>query len=143
MVGGKEQPSCHAREGRKGTASSDSWARGRRDGGMAGSRHRRDPACFDDLSSDPDRVSFAAPRFESVRELLLEMAQERSLDALLRRIVGALSALPDVALARIWLIEPGDICSSCAMREECPQHVSCLHLVASAGTPRGDSGADW
>jgi len=85
----------------------------------------------------------SAPSFDSARELLLEMARERSLDALLRGIVAALAEQPGVALARIWLIEPGDICSACPMREECAQHVPCLHLVASAGTPVAEPAADW
>jgi hypothetical protein len=43
------------------------------------------------------------------RRLLLDMAQERSVDALLRLIVDRLAGLPDAALARIWLLETGDI----------------------------------
>jgi len=39
----------------------------------------------------------------------------------------------DAILARVWLIGPGDRCSACAMREECPSRVRCLHLEASAG----------
>ncbi len=84
-----------------------------------------------------------APSFESARELLLEMARERSLDALLHRIVAELADQPGVALARVWLMEPGDICPACPMRGECPQQVPCLHLAASAGTPKADPGADW
>jgi uncharacterized protein YigA (DUF484 family) len=60
-----------------------------------------------------------APRFDSALELLLEMARERSLDALLRRIVAALADQSGVALARLWLVEPGDVCPSCRLRDEC------------------------
>jgi len=49
--------------------------------------------------------------------------------------VRGLGVQEDIALARIWLIEPVDICSSCLMREECPDQARCLHLVASAGRP--------
>jgi len=81
--------------------------------------------------------------FESLKCLLLDMAQERSLDALLNLIVNRLVELPHMALVRIWLARPGDICASCRMREECPDQTSCLHLVASAGNPLAESGADW
>jgi transcriptional regulator with GAF, ATPase, and Fis domain len=37
------------------------------------------------------------------------------------------------ALARVWLVGPGDLCAGCAMLRECPDQSRCLHLVASAG----------
>ncbi len=69
---------------------------------------------------DPD---FAA-------SLLLEIAQERSLDQLLRRLVCRILKRPGVARVRIWLIEQGDICSTCARRPDCPDQTRCLHAVA-------------
>ncbi len=80
---------------------------------------------------------------DAMTKLLLEVAQERNEFELLKIIVDRLRELDDVALARIWLIRPGDICSSCSMRQECPDQTSCLHLVASAGNPVADKGADW
>ena len=71
---------------------------------------------------------------ESLKTLLLDLAQERTLEALLRLIADKLADRSHVALARIWLVEPGDICSSCRMRDECPDQTRCLHLVASAGS---------
>ena len=45
----------------------------------------------------------------------------------------------DAALARVWLMGPGDECPSCPMRPECPDQSRCLHLAASAGlTTRTD-----
>ena len=38
-----------------------------------------------------------------------------------------------IALARVWIVKPGDICRSCRMRASCPDQTSCLHLAASAG----------
>ncbi len=58
--------------------------------------------------------------FEFIKWLLLDLAQERSVDTLLRLIVTRLSGQSHVALSRIWLIKPGDICATCAMRQECP-----------------------
>ena len=81
--------------------------------------------------------------FDAVRGLLLELARERSLDPLLDLVVQRLAAHRDVALARIWLIRAGDVCAACPHRDECPQHVPCLHLVASAGRSTVDPDADW
>src|SRR3954468_1032758 len=84
----------------------------------------------------------SGPGLGPYRALLLDMAQERSVEALQRMIVGRLAGLPDVALARIWLLGPGDICPECPMLPACPDHAACLHLVAGAGGPlRG--GSDW
>ena len=63
--------------------------------------------------------------------------------ALLDLVVRRLAEHGDVALARIWLVREGDICTSCRMREECPTNVPCLHLVVSAGRSRAEPGADW
>ncbi len=70
------------------------------------------------------------------KRLLLDVARQRSVDTVLKLIVDQLADQPDVALARIWLLAPGDICADCPMRSECPDQTSCLHLVASAGTSR-------
>ena len=85
-----------------------------------------------------------APDFESLRDLVLDMAQERSVDELLQMIVKRLATRPHVALARIWLIGPGDLCGTCTpvIEAECSDQSACLHLVASAGNPRTES-ADW
>ena len=68
-----------------------------------------------------------------LRQLLLQMIQHRSLPALLQHITTSLAQTPSVALARIWLLRPGDICPSCHMAQSCQQQQTCLHLVASAG----------
>jgi transcriptional regulator with GAF, ATPase, and Fis domain len=78
----------------------------------------------------------------SFKGLLLEMTQVHALDPLLEAIARRLALEGDVALARIWLVGPGDVCGDCPLREECPQHVPCLHLVSSGGRPR-EPGADW
>ena len=72
---------------------------------------------------------------------MVSMAQNRSLPEVLRAVVEGLSQCPNVVLARIWLIEPGDICATCRFRPECPDQSRCLHLVASAGNaddPKSD-----
>jgi len=61
------------------------------------------------------------------------MAQGRSLPEVLRAAVEGIAACRDTVLARIWLVEKGDICETCRFRSECPDKTRCLHLVASAG----------
>ena len=69
---------------------------------------------------DPD---FAA-------SLLLEIAQEQSLDRLLKRLVCRVLKRSGVARVRIWLIGKGDLCATCARRPDCPDQTRCLHAVA-------------
>jgi transcriptional regulator with GAF, ATPase, and Fis domain len=83
------------------------------------------------------------PEFTSLRDRLLEVAQIRHVDELLHRVVSILAERPHIALARIWLIDQGDVCASCHMAARCPNRTSCLHLVASAGLKRSDSTTDW
>jgi len=83
------------------------------------------------------------PEFDSFKERLLELAQIRSVAELLRHVVTRLAEPPYVALARIWLVDKGDLCSTCCMRAKCPDQTFCLHLVASAGRPQADVKADW
>ena len=79
----------------------------------------------------------------SFKCLLLDIAQQRSLNELLWLIVRRLAERPTVVLARIWLIKPGDICASCRFKDECPDHTRCLHLVASAGRSSGLDQTEW
>jgi len=72
------------------------------------------------------------PEFESLRDLLLEIAPERSVEHLLRKVVQQLAERPHAVSARLWLIDKGDLCSSCPMRPRCPDQTQCLHLVAEA-----------
>ena len=81
---------------------------------------------------------------QALQSVALAVAEARSVETVLSRIVLGLLAQEGVALARIWLIAPpGDICASCPMRSECPDQSRCLHLVASAGKPAMDTGEDW
>ena len=83
------------------------------------------------------------PEFDSLRDGLLELAQIRHVDELMRRVVSVLAGRPHVALARIWQVDQGDLCASCRMAARCPDRTRCLHLVASAGAPGSDDRPDW
>jgi transcriptional regulator with GAF, ATPase, and Fis domain len=74
-----------------------------------------------------------ASAFDALKDLLLEIAQERDLGALLPLIVRRLAeSSEDVALARIWLLGPGDSCGVCRNANACTAREQCLHLAASA-----------
>ena len=78
----------------------------------------------------------AAAVSDSFKELLLELAQERSLEDLLPLITHRIAEHEDVALARLWLLEPGDQCGTCTNAAVCADRTRCLHLVASAARAR-------
>ena len=66
--------------------------------------------------------------------LLLELAQERSLDLLLDMLVHRAVERPDVACLQIWLIERGDHSGCAACRNPpCHEKSRCLRLVAGIG----------
>ena len=86
----------------------------------------------------------AAPNtLDSLKCLVLDIAQQRSLNDLLWLIVRRLADHPTVVLARIWLTRPGDICDTCRFKDECPDQTECLHLVASAGRSSGADKTEW
>ncbi|HTO92502.1 MAG TPA: hypothetical protein VMJ70_15325, partial [Candidatus Sulfotelmatobacter sp.] len=60
-------------------------------------------------------------------------AGDQTLGGLATVLAAQALSLPEVALARVWLIGPGDSCVTCPLAAECPERASCLHLVASAG----------
>jgi transcriptional regulator with GAF, ATPase, and Fis domain len=82
------------------------------------------------------------PEYDSLKMLLLEMAQEHAVDSLLGMIVRQLTQRPHVALARIWLLKKGG-CPCPAREAACDDNAQCLHLMASQGRPIADKQADW
>ena len=80
---------------------------------------------------------------DALQQVLLAAAHERSERRVLQIIVEGLADQPHVALSRIWLIGPGDICGTCRMRPECPNQEKCLHLAASCGRSLAEPDADW
>lgn len=97
-----------------------------------------------------EQIDFAQPHFgehaqvgqdiqlplnaAEMRWLLLEMARCQSLDELFGLVSNSFGSLPDVALARIWLLEsPGEACASCREAADCIDRSQCLRLVSSGG----------
>lgn len=72
--------------------------------------------------------------------ILVALAEQRSLDAVLKKIIEVVAAQPDVALARLWLVENDRICPHCS--RDSASRANALHLRASAGRPLS-AGADW
>jgi transcriptional regulator with GAF, ATPase, and Fis domain len=73
---------------------------------------------------------------DDFKGLLLELAQERSLEDLLPLVTRRLAEHEDVALARLWLLDKGDRCDGCRNAPSCANKEICLHLVASAARHR-------
>ncbi|MFQ5483581.1 MAG: sigma 54-interacting transcriptional regulator, partial [Nitrospinaceae bacterium] len=81
---------------------------------------------------------------EDLQEIAALVASERSVERVLTRVVEGVARMPHIALSRIWLLRPGDICAACSMAEECPDRAQCLHLAASEGSPlSGDPAGRW
>jgi transcriptional regulator with GAF, ATPase, and Fis domain len=66
-------------------------------------------------------------------QLLLDMAQERSVEPLLKKIVDCAVERTEFVFSQVWLIEKGDLCATCKYRSECADQSRCLHLVAGRG----------
>jgi Transcriptional regulator containing GAF, AAA-type ATPase, and DNA binding domains len=66
-------------------------------------------------------------------QLLLDMAQERSVEPLLKKIVECAVERTQFVFSQVWLIEKGDLCATCKYRSECADQSRCLHLVAGRG----------
>ena len=93
-------------------------------------------------------------KIEALQEVVVAISEHRSVNATLLQITEYVSQVlrmnlddsgpltTDDALVRIWLINAGDQCSRCNMRQECPDQRECLHLVASSGKLRNTK-EDW
>src|SRR5215471_4795565 len=81
--------------------------------------------------------------FERFLSITTAVAQERSVNTVLKMIVDGLAAQPDIAIVRMLRVDRGDICSQCAVRNQCPDQTRCLHLVATGGHPSKGTEEDW
>ncbi len=94
---------------------------------------------FLDMPALGERMSVS----DALKNLLLEIGQQRSLEAVLRVVVERLAGEEHIALARIWLIRPGGDCSACPTPDVCADHSRCLQLVASRGRSNSDDAQTW
>ncbi len=72
--------------------------------------------------------------------ILVALAGQRSLDAVLKTIMDVVASQPAVALARLWLLENDRACPHCSLHSA--STTDALHLRASAGHPLAPH-ADW
>ncbi len=77
---------------------------------------------------------------EPLPEIILALAEQRSLGAVLKAIIEAVARQPGVALARLWLRDTDAACPFCARGDGSNQVA--LHLRASAGDSISDT-APW
>ncbi len=82
-------------------------------------------------------------KLDALQNIVLAATCEHSVDCVLQTIVQGLTSEAGMALARVWLLEPGDLCETCVMRPECPDQQRCLHLVSSAGDSLRSPGATF
>lgn len=68
-----------------------------------------------------------------VAEVSLSLNLNEPLNLLLQRCVETIVTRLGSALARIWVLEPGDLCRECHHADWCGDRAQCLHLQASAG----------
>jgi transcriptional regulator with GAF, ATPase, and Fis domain len=73
--------------------------------------------------------------------IILAIAEQRSLDAVLSSIATAVASQSDVGLARVWLRDTDRSCPVCAGHAPTNEEQT-LHLRASAGHPV-DASSDW
>ncbi|RKY19922.1 MAG: hydrogenase [Planctomycetota bacterium] len=78
-----------------------------------------------------------------LQRVSLDVARARSSTKVLDRIVAGIEQQDGVALARIWLIGPGDQCRTCAVAPTCPERTRCLHLLASSGGSQLPGALRW
>jgi len=87
--------------------------------------------------------AFTEPLLAHPKRLLLDLAQQQSVPALLQLVVSRLSDSKRVALVRIWLSQPTSSCSSCPSVDICRTQTQCLHLVASSGRSATLPAVEW
>lgn len=81
---------------------------------------------------------------QPLRQLLVDMASERELEALLTMIVQRLAGMTEVALARVWLLDLSQNCDTCrSLKRPAQERPTQLHLVASAGRSAVDAAVHW
>lgn len=83
------------------------------------------------------------PLLADPKRLLLNLAQQQSVPALLELIVSRLSETGRIALVRIWLTQPTSSCSGCPTIDVCQTQTQCLHLVASGGRSAVSPAVEW
>lgn len=88
-------------------------------------------------------VSIPEPLLSDPKRLLLDLAQQQSVPALLQLIVTRLGETGRIALVRIWLAQATSSCAGCPSADVCRTQTRCLHLVASGGRSAASPATEW
>ena len=72
-------------------------------------------------------------------QMLLDIAQEYSLDRLLLKLTNNVMQRPEVVAGQIWLVDKGDLCTTCPCRPACHDQLRCLHLAMGKGISGHDT----
>lgn len=80
------------------------------------------------------------PEFDSLLDLMLQIGREQSAQKIPHMLTRTFALRPHVALARIWLVKPGDRCNTCHRNHTC-RHSDCLHMESSHS--RFGQNLDW
>jgi len=71
--------------------------------------------------------------FQRLRSFLGVLAHENSFLGVLGALASYFGDKPSVALARVWVLGPGDRCDTCVLAADCRDRRLCLHLEATIG----------
>jgi len=94
------------------------------------------------MNNQADSKPVSTMNLESLHAVATMISQKREVKEVLNSIVETMVDSYELALARLWLTLPGDICSTCFLKEECSDRSACLHLVASSSDPQNESSGD-
>jgi len=69
----------------------------------------------------------------TLHRITMQMGSAVDVNEVLDLVANGLVEEFDAALARIWLVGPGDLCTQCALADRCSNRRRCLHLRVSRG----------
>ena len=97
-----------------------------------------EPMSYHDFVSFPDAFekvheSRSVMDLNQLPSIILAITEQRSLDAVLSKIIQVVAGQSEVALARLWLRDTDRNCPHCAASSTSSEPA--LHLRASSGTP--------
>jgi len=93
-------------------------------------RRKEAEAALIDTKEAVEAINADLVALDRLNQLLLSC---RSVDEIAKCVTEVLVETFDAYFARLWLKEPGDLCSVCALAPQCRNTQACLHLKWSAG----------
>jgi hypothetical protein len=68
-------------------------------------------------------------------QVLVDIAQERSLELLFHRLLERAMEALRLACVQVWLVEKGDLCATCPHRAACPETWGSVHDICLRNSP--------